>query len=146
MDVPAKLSRCLSNTCEEAGCKVDVEGKRGSINVLSMNCVKSTLRAKGRTADFAVLSSNNRWIAMIELKGGQNLKIKQLVKQIQNGLNILMRGMEDQRVDQFFPILVHHSEKDPRRALSGQMITLGKSQRRIIVAKCGDRLSSLIRV
>ncbi len=116
-----------------------------SISVLSMNCVRRTLRAKGRTADFAVLSNSSRWVAMIELKGGQNLKIGQIVEQIQNGLDMLVNGLGDQIVDEFFPILVHHSDRDPRRTLSGRMITLRGTQRRIIVAECGDRLAPLIR-
>lgn len=145
MDVPTRLSGCLRDTCEEEGCSLSLQGMHGSISVLSMDCVKSELTARGRTADFAVLSNSSRWIAMIELKGGQDLKAEQIVKQIQSGLNMLMRGMGNQRVDQFFPILVHRSRRDPSSALSGRLIKLGNAQRRIIVAKCGSRLSSLVR-
>ncbi len=117
---------------------------QGSISVLSMDCAKRVLRAPGRTADFAVLSNDSRWIAMIELKGGQQLRTKQIVEQIQNGLDMLVNSLDGQIVDHFFPILVHRSEKDPRRALRGRTVTLGESESRIIVAECGDRLSSLI--
>ena len=143
MYIPAKLLKCEGDSVSEGGCSLELREMQNKVHVLSMNCVKNSLNARGRTADFAILWKERPWLAMIELKGGQSLRAAQIVEQVQNGLAMIGGALEDQTVVNFFPIIVHKGKRDPRRALRGRKVSFGKEWRSIIVRECGDNLSSL---
>ena len=109
-----------------------------------MNCLKGKAGWKGRIADCGILWKESRMIAAIELKGGQNIKISQLVSQLQGGLNLLDHLVTGQQVDAFFPILLHRAKRDPTASLADKRVSFRSQKRRIIVRQCGSRLASIL--
>ena len=105
--------------------------------MLSMNCLKRVLRFEGRICDCAVLWKNEGRVAAIELKGGQNANIRQLVEQLQGGLNLLDDLIKGQSVSEVMPILLYSGDREIDSALAKRRVTFRGDKRRIIIGPCG---------
>ena len=110
-----------------------------------MNCLKQAYRHKGRICDCAVFWKDERRIAVVELKGGQNLKIRQLVSQLQGGLDVLSEITQGQAVDSVVPIVLYQATRDPRPALADKRVVFRGNNRRIIAQPCGSRLTDILK-
>lgn len=115
------------------------------VKVLSMNCVKSITKAKGRICDCGILWNEAPIIAVIELKGGKSdVNVNKSVKQLQSGLKVLDRQLSGQQVDDFFPILLYRGKRDPTPALSNRRVTFRQDSRRVIAKPCGTDLAAVV--
>ena len=110
-----------------------------------MNCLKQAYRHKGRICDCAVLWKDEQRIAVVELKGGQNLKIRQLVSQLQGGLDVLSEITQGQTVESVVPIVLYQATRDPRPALANKRVKFRGNNRRIIAQPCGSRLTDILK-
>ena len=70
------------------------------------------------------------------------MTVKKIVHQIQGGLNMLNSITQDQRVHDFYPILMYRG-KDPTRSLRGRTVSFRGIKRKIIPRECGAKLSSV---
>ena len=122
-------------------------GMADQVAVLDMNRVKVVQGQPGDICDCGVLFNNEAIIAAVELKGGQNVGVAKLVKQIQGGLNALAKVVDRQHVSFFYPILMYRTRNafDLRRALERHKVTFrNMSPRPIIPSRCGTRLSAIL--
>ena len=129
----------------KTGCTLDFTGIASQVQVLSMNCLKQAYRHKGRICDCAVLWKDEQRIAVVELKGGQNLKIRQLVSQLQGGLDALSEITQGQTVESVVPIVLYQATRDPRPALADKRVKFRGNNRRIIARPCGSRLTDILK-
>ena len=147
MDIPANIRHCLCKECSEGGCGLDLSGMVSHVEILSMDCLREVLRPKGRICDCGILWKGERRIAAVELKGGQkSVSVRNLVEQLQGGLNILEGILHGQSVSEFFPILLYSGRKLPASALAGRRVRFRDQYSRIFVKPCGARLASIVPV
>tara|TARA_B100002003_G_scaffold232959_1_gene245358 strand:- start:836 stop:1282 length:447 start_codon:yes stop_codon:yes gene_type:complete len=79
-----------------------------------------------------------------EFKGGHDISIQRLVEQIQGGCNAISDLLDGQTVEDFYPIRMYSGKRDPRRALQGKRVMFRGQPRRVMVAPCGSRLSTIV--
>ncbi|MDP6071653.1 MAG: FAD binding domain-containing protein [SAR202 cluster bacterium] len=79
-----------------------------------------------------------------EFKGGHDISIQRLVEQIQGGCNAISDLLDGQTVEDFHPIRMYSGKRDPRRALQGKRVMFRGQPRRVMVAPCGSRLSTIV--
>ncbi len=144
VDIPANVETCVCTECEGSGCHVDLAGLARDVDVLDMDCVKRVNRTTGRICDCAILWRSRRLVAATELKGGQDISIQRLVEQIQGGCNAISDLLNGQTVEDFYPIRMYSGKRDPRRALQGKRVMFRGQPRRVMVAPCGSRLSTIV--
>ena len=144
MDIPANIQECLRTVCSGGGCHVDLSGIAADVDVLSMDCLKRVIRPQGRICDCGVLWKSTGRIAAIELKGGQNISIKNLVLQLQGGLNLLDKILDGQDVEDFFPILLYSGRRRIHSALAKKQVCFRGQPRHVIVKSCGASLASIV--
>ena len=145
MYVPPSLLGCECCSCSEAGCSLDLTGLGSEIHILSMNRLKQAVRARGQICDCGILWVDRNRIAAVELKGGHSLNIAVLVRQLQGGLNLLDRVLDEQSVGEFIPILLYQGRRDPTAALAGRFVEFRGEKRRIVARKCGSKMSAILR-
>jgi hypothetical protein len=144
LDLPANASSCICDSCSESGCTLDFTSIARQVHMLSMNCLKRVLRFEGRICDCAVLWKNEGRVAAIELKGGQNANVGQLVEQLQGGLNLLDNLTQGQSVSEVMPILLYSGDREIDSALAKRRVTFRGDKRRIIIGPCGSRLAGFL--
>ncbi len=110
--------------------------------MVNLDCLRKATKSKGRIADCAILWRGRGVFAIVELKGGQNIVIGKLVEQIQEGVNIIDRLAQDERVEDFYPILMYRG-KDPTTALRGNLVEIRGLKRKVIPLKCGAPLNAI---
>lgn len=143
MYIPPQALGSVQDRCCEDNCQLDLTGRTKFVNVLNLDCVKRAVRKTGRIADCAILWKEREIFAIVELKGGQtSVTVDRVVQQIQGGIRILDQLSTDQKVTDFFPILMYRG-RDPTKALRSRLVVFRGQRRRIIPMKCGARLSSI---
>ena len=142
MDVPPQALNCRCDSCSEGGCSIDLTGTARNVHVLNLDCLKNVTRRVGRTADCAILWKERGVFAIVELKGGQNTVIDRLVEQIQEGVNSIDSLTQDQRLEDFYPVLMYKG-KDPTAALRDKRVKIRGIERRVIPLECGSRLTAI---
>ena len=110
-----------------------------------MDCLKKARKLKGRICDFALLWKHKPRVTVIEMKGGQVLKIGQLVEQLQMGLDALDGLLGGQNVGEFVPILLFAGKKNPGKALRSRRVTFRGQKRLVLPAPCGSQLSTILK-
>ena len=94
-------------------------------------------------ADCAILWKQKQIFAIVELKGGQTkAKVKEVVGQIQGGLDAISHFAWDQDIHDFFPILMYRGP-DPTFAFEGSGVEFHGQRRRIIIRACASHISSI---
>lgn len=145
MNVPAKLSACLSDLCCEGGCECPIAGITTPVRILNMNCVKNLTKKKGRVCDCGILWNTLPRIAVVELKGGvSGLNLSRLVSQLQGGLDLLDQQLADQPVEDFFPVLLYRGKRDPTAALTKRRVKFRTLARTVIARRCGTDLGKIL--
>lgn len=143
MFIPPELLDCECDSCCEGSCSIDLTGRTQDIYVLDLNCVKIRAQIPGRISDCAILWKNRQIFAVIELKGGHTqTNVKQVVDQIQAGIDAIASLTWDQHLHDFYPILMYRGP-DPSRALRGKLVKFRGQKRRIIPRSCGSRLRDI---
>ena len=145
MNIPSNLTHCLSTSCNEAGCGCPVSGLKVQVDILDMNCVKATVKKRGRICDCGILWKAQPTFAVVELKGGRaGPKLNQLVEQLQGGLRILEEQLDGQTVEDFYPILLYRSKRDPTAALQNKRVKFRGITHNVIARPCGTDLGNII--
>ena len=145
MSVEGKYVNCQCSDCEEGDCRLDLAGAADQVVVLDMNRVKEVGQRSGDICDCGILWKDEPLVAVVELKGGQNVNTDKLVSQIQGGLDALAEIVDGQHVSYFYPILMYKSRRDPSRGLAGvDPPQFRRMRQRIMAHPCGTRLSAIL--
>ena len=113
------------------------------MHVLNLDCLSKAVRHKGRISDCAILWKEKELFAVVELKGGQSaIDAKRVVEQIQAGVRLVDNLASDQRIVDFYPILMYGGP-DPTRTLRDRIIEFRGQKRHVIPMECGSRLTSI---
>ena len=128
MDLPANVEKCRCESCSGEQCDIGLTGMASEVDVLDLDCIGPIIRHQGEIADCIIWWKEKNLAAVVELKGGQDITVKGLVRQIQGGLDALERLTEGQPVDDFIPILMYRAGRP----------------RFIIARPCGFELAAII--
>ena len=83
-------------------------------------------------------------MAAVELKGGQNVKVRQLVEQLQGGLDLLEHLTTGQTITDVIPILLYSGNREIESALAKHRVAFRGNKRRIVLGPCGSTLVGLL--
>ena len=143
MYVPPQALGCVRGLCCEGNCHIDLTGRATAVHVLNLDCVRKTVRGRGRIADCALLWKEKEIFAVVELKGGEtSVTVDIVVQQIQAGIHMMDQLSSDQHVTDFYPILMYRG-RNPTRALRRKLVEFRGQKRRIIPLKCGSLLRGI---
>ena len=144
MDLPSNVTQCTCDTCEEGGCGLQLpRNLREQIEMVDLNCVKTRLGQAGDTADCGIVWKQKNWVAVVELKGGKNLKFSAIVNQLQGGLDALATLLDGQATGPILPILLYEG-KDPTAGFDGYWVEFRGQRHRIRPYECGTSLATII--
>ena len=146
MDLPANVEKCRCESCSGDQCDIGLTGMASEVDVLDLDCIGPIIRHQGEIADCIIWWKEKNLAAVVELKGGQDITVKGLVRQIQGGLDALERLTEGQPVDDFIPILMYRAKRDPTSALNRRdnKVQFRGRPRFIIARPCGFELAAII--
>ena len=143
MFIPPEFVDCECDSCCEGNCSIDLTGRTNDVHILNLNCVRSRGKLSGPIADCVILYKQLGVFAIVELKGGQTKAIvKEVVGQIQGGLDAMTTFAWDQHIKDFFPILMYKGP-DPTSAFASSRVKFRGQLRRIIFRPCGSPVSGI---
>lgn len=100
---------CLSSQCRDYGCEVDI-GQLESTDIALINGTNYQKQHSGtatKLADRIVFAKHrNTFVAAIELKGGDSIRINDALEQIQMGMRLADEMLDDRQVDDWYPWLI----------------------------------------
>lgn len=141
MAVPAS---CKALECEDAGCRLSMEGVSEPWFMANLDCDALGLQSVTH-ADF-MLATWDGILACIELKGGRS--ISGAVRQLQESSSLAEDVLNlSEHVTTFRPVLGHHTglRTGQRKHLQRERIQFQSGSHSIRLVKCGGRLADAFR-
>ena len=136
---------CLSSHCHDYGCEVGVS----EINAESLVIINGTNYQKvhsgtdNKLSDRILFSNfGNCFVAAIELKGGDSIRINDALEQIQMGMKVADEFLDGRQVDNWHPLLIFSGRMGSRERaqLQKRRIEFRGERKFAIRRDCGSQL------
>ena len=89
---------------------------------------------------------SNRFVAVIELKGGDSIRMGDAIEQIQMGMSLAEEFLNGREIDSWYPLLIFSGEMGLRelRQLQRRRIEFRGERKSAIRRECGSNLREII--
>ena len=140
---------CLSTQCRDYGCEVDVS----QVDPTAMVLINGTDYQRQHSGTAAKLADRivfaeyrNTFVAAIELKGGNSVRINDALEQIQMGMNLADEMLDGRQIDDWYPLLIFSGQMGSREwgQLQKRRIEFRDERKFAIKRDCGSRLVDVL--
>lgn len=140
---------CLCHNCRDRGCEINLDG----IDTASLTIINGSAYQKAHSgtdaklADCVVFANmSNRFVAVIELKGGDSIRMGDAIEQIQMGMSLAEEFLNGREIDSWYPLLIFSGEMGLRelRQLQRRRIEFRGERKSAIRRECGSNLREII--
>ena len=150
LDIAERYPDCITRSFREQKCSLDT----GEIPSNSILCIHGTKYQKrdrnfGKLADRIIFSDfQGGFVCSLELKGGKIGNVRAVVEQIQSGLRLAERELQNTPIVDWFPVLlygrrVHPLDFTELRAKKNRVYF--RNEPKIVqFERCGFRLSEIL--
>lgn len=142
-------SCCLCNNCRDRGCEINLDG----IDIESLIIINGSAYQKAHSGTDAKLAdciifanAANCFVAVIELKGGDSIRMRDAIEQIQMGMNLAGEFLVERQIDNWYPLLIFSGDMGLREARQLQRIRIEfRGERKSAIRReCGSNLMEIL--
>ena len=142
---------CLTDRCEDQGCELRLDGlDSGALAIIGGSGYQARHNYRDRLCDFILFIPGPGCIlCAVELKGGSNLDPHEVLKQVQDGLNIASEMLGDETVDAWRPIVLFDKEglrQQDVRYLNANHVEFRNERKNLERKDCGSLLTDILTV
>ena len=140
---------CLSSHCRDYGCEVDVSQiDSPSIAIINGTDYQKKHSGTGTKLSDRIIFANlrNSFVAAIELKGGNSIRINDALEQIQMGMRLADEFLDGRQVDDWYPLLIFSGQMGSREwgQLQKSRIEFRGERKFAIRRDCGSNLIGIL--
>lgn len=135
---------CITESCEENNCGLDLSDLSNlPIAMIHGSAYQSRHSFQNKLCDRIILVQRNKnFLCVVELKGGENVDIKDAIDQIQGGLSVASSLLSAQWAESIKPLLVYSGSmrKVQIKVLKEKFVSYKGKKLRVRRVDCGSKL------
>ena len=141
-------SCCLTNSYQDHGCKIDVQGlDRSKLVTIHGDKHQEQHGITGKLCDRLILGEgDDKFVCSVELKGGNNVKVSDAILQIQGGLDLAKTLLNSRPDWSWYALLAYSGSMSGKgkQLLRAKPVSFGGKKRLVDRVDCGFSLLSYL--
>lgn len=139
---------CTAPSCKEKNCALQLDNATpNSLAIIHGTKYQKAYGLVEKLCDRMVFCAQHGFIlAVVELKGGGNIKMSDAIQQIQEGLAVADSILDGRPVAQWLPVLLYGGSMKPyeTKLLQSKSVKFREERKVIIKRDCGAKLSAIL--
>ena len=139
---------CLTESYQEQGCKIDVQGlKKSELTTIHGDRHQEHHGLTGKLCDRLIFGDGDgSFLCSVELKGGNNVKVSHALRQIQSGLDLARDLLNSQSDWRWYPLLVYSGSMTGKgkQLLRAKTVSYGGKKKLVDRVDCGFSLRNYL--